>query len=258
MFRPSFRHLIRLLPVLILAAPAAAAPPTPSMDHLCRAGAEAAAKAADLPAGLLTAISLRETGRWSARLKTNLTWPWTVTASGRGHYLNSKAAAIAFVKRLRKRGVSNIDVGCMQINLHYHTDAFANLQDAFDPRRNAGYAADFLARLRVSHGSLAPAVARYHSGDPARGARYRTGVFELWLNQPKATNHQAIAAAQQAAKKAAWTGAEPLKELLRKSVGKRIARPWRRAKRPSKRPAPNAPPRKPPAGPPSPNTGPLI
>lgn len=203
MFRPTFRHLIRLLPVLILAAPAAAAPPTPGMDHLCRAGAEAAAKAADLPAGLLTAISLRETGRWSARLKTSLTWPWTVTARGRGHYLDSKADAIAFVKRLRKRGVSNIDVGCMQINLHYHADAFANLQDAFDPRRNAGYAADFLARLRVSHGSLAPAVARYHSGDPARGARYRTGVFELWLNQPKATNHQAIAAARQAAKKAA-------------------------------------------------------
>ena len=71
-----------------------------------------------------------------------------MTASGRGHYLNSKAAAIAFVKRLRKRGVSNIDVGCMQINLHYHTDAFANLQDAFDLCRNAGYAADF-ARLRV-------------------------------------------------------------------------------------------------------------
>ena len=43
MFRPSYRHLIRLLPVLIL-SPAAAAPPTPSMDHLCRAGAEAAAK----------------------------------------------------------------------------------------------------------------------------------------------------------------------------------------------------------------------
>ena len=66
-----------------------------------------------------------------------------MTARG-GGITDSKADAIAFVKRLRKRGVSNIDVGCVQINLHYHADAFANLQDAFDPRRNAGYAG-FLA-----------------------------------------------------------------------------------------------------------------
>ena len=203
MFRSVARRLIRLLPLLMLAAPATAAPPTPAMDNLCRAGAEAAAKAAQLPAGLLTAISLRETGRWSARLKTSLTWPWTVTARGKGHYLASKGAAIAFVKRLRKSGISNIDVGCMQINLYYHADAFANLQDAFDPRRNAGYAADFLARLRDSHGGLAPAVARYHSGDPARGERYRAGVFELWRKPPAPTNRQ-TAAAKRAAEQAAW------------------------------------------------------
>ncbi|MGB1007444.1 MAG: murein transglycosylase [Thalassobaculaceae bacterium] len=202
MFRSVARRLIRLLPLLMLAAPAAAAPPTPAMDNLCRAGAEAATKSAQLPAGLLTAISLRETGRWSARLKTSLSWPWTVTARGKGHYLDSKGAAIAFVKRLQKSGISNIDVGCMQINLHYHADAFATLQDAFDPRRNARYAADFLTRLRDNHGGLAPAVARYHSGDPARGERYRAGVFDLWRSPPQVTNHR-TATAKRMTRKAA-------------------------------------------------------
>ena len=37
------------------------------------------------------------------------------------------AAAIAAVTRLRARGIRNIDVGCMQVNLHYHGQHFETL-----------------------------------------------------------------------------------------------------------------------------------
>src|SRR3546814_15246449 len=69
-------------------------------------------------------------------------------AEGRGRFLPSKAAAIEEVRRLQARGIRNIDVGCLQVNLHYHPDAFASLETAFDPEANAAYAADFLVRLR--------------------------------------------------------------------------------------------------------------
>ncbi|MDZ7712446.1 MAG: hypothetical protein U5L06_04740 [Rhodovibrio sp.] len=68
-------------------------------------------------------------------------------AEGRGRYLPSKAAAIAEVRDLQARGVSNIDVGCMQVNLHWHGDAFESLEQAFDPAYNVAYAAAFLLDL---------------------------------------------------------------------------------------------------------------
>ena len=36
-----------------------------------------------------------------------------------------------------ERGVRQVDVGCMQINLQSHPHAFASLEDAFDPGSNA-------------------------------------------------------------------------------------------------------------------------
>ena len=52
------------------------------------------------------------------------------------------------VRKLQRRGVRNIDVGCMQVNLRYHPKAFKSLGQAFDPRANAAYAAGFLRKLR--------------------------------------------------------------------------------------------------------------
>ena len=42
----------------------------------------------------------------------------------------------------RAQGARSIDVGCMQVNLLHHADAFASLEQAFDPVANARYAAD--------------------------------------------------------------------------------------------------------------------
>ena len=75
----------------------------------------------------------RESGRWDAEAQASFAWPWTVTAEGRGRYLPSKAEALAEVRQLRARGLTNIDVGCMQVNLFYHPDAFDDLNQAFDP-----------------------------------------------------------------------------------------------------------------------------
>ena len=61
-------------------------------------------------------------------------------------------------------GVVLIDVGCMQINHHFHGDRFASVAAMFEPHANVEYAARFLKTLRRKEGSWTLAVARYHAG----------------------------------------------------------------------------------------------
>jgi len=103
-------------------------------------------------------------------------------AEGEGRYFTRKAEAVAEVRALQRRGVTNIDVGCMQINLQHHPDAFANLEEAFDPTANTAYAARFLASLRGSAGSWLRAAAYYHSRTPERAKAYSDKVRRLWAS----------------------------------------------------------------------------
>jgi len=89
----------------------------------------------------------------------------------------SLAEAEAATRVLQGRGVTSIDVGCFQINLHYHPAAFTGLDEAFDPQANAAYAARFLSELRTRTGSWEGAVAAYHSTTPERGGPYRDRVL---------------------------------------------------------------------------------
>lgn len=143
-----------------------------------------------LPPHLLTAISKVESGRWDAASKANLAWPWTVMAEGKGRYLPSKTAALAEVRKLQARGIKNIDVGCMQINLHYHPDAFANLEQALDPKHNTAYAASFLSRLRKDAGSWTHAIGDYHSKTISFARLYRLKVFKAWRAERHAENQR--------------------------------------------------------------------
>ncbi len=173
--RPVFALVFAL--AMSLAGPSGLAQnPEDSWGSCARLTARAE-RAHGLPAHLLTAISKVESGRWHAASGAILAWPWTVTAGGEGRFLPSKKAAIAEVERLRARGVGNIDVGCMQINLGYHPEAFASLEEAFDPRRNVAYATRFLRDLRARWGSWTRAVGNYHSNTPALSGRYRVKVF---------------------------------------------------------------------------------
>jgi hypothetical protein len=136
-----------------------------------------------IPRQLLRAISKIEAGRYHAGKRVVMAWPWTVMAEGRGRYLSTKAAAIAEVRELQARGVRNIDVGCMQVNLQHHPDAFDSLEDAFDPLTNVTYAASFLKSLAFEQGSWAKAVARYHSANPERYRLYRAKVHSTWRSE---------------------------------------------------------------------------
>ena len=146
----------------------------------CRTFTEKAEREQGIPQHLLTAISLAETGRWSEEKQEIFAWPWTVMAKGQGLYFKSKIEAIVAVNRLRRAGVTNIDVGCMQINLRYHPRAFASLNEAIDPTANVAYAAKFLKGLHGTTQSWPQAAANYHSSDPLRNVSYKNKVLSLW------------------------------------------------------------------------------
>tara|TARA_B100000315_G_C14588987_1_gene594707 strand:+ start:854 stop:1795 length:942 start_codon:yes stop_codon:yes gene_type:complete len=152
----------------------------PSNTYLCQSQTRGFETALGIPPHLLTAISLAESGKWDDTNRALFAWPWTVMAKGKGHYLPSKAAAIAKVRILQAQGVKNIDVGCMQINLYYHPKAFEDLNAAFDPERNVGYAANFLAAINQSTLSWPQAAANYHSTTPSKNEIYLNKVLGLW------------------------------------------------------------------------------
>lgn len=135
-----------------------------------------------IPVYLLAAIASTESGRWHRGLEMNLPWPWTINAQGKGYYFATKQEAVEAVKRLRKRGITSIDVGCMQVNLHHHPKAFASLEQAFDPSTNVAYAASFLRNNYELDRSWRKAAASYHSRTPARGNSYVGRVFTNWSN----------------------------------------------------------------------------
>jgi soluble lytic murein transglycosylase-like protein len=164
---------------VVLAGPALSGETPQKTWNSCAERTAAAERAAGMPTHLLTAVSKVESGRWHKESGEILAWPWTVTSGAEGRFLPSKAAAIAEVERLRAQGVTNIDVGCMQINLYHHPKAFESLEQAFDPERNVAYAIGFLRELRDRWGSWTRAVGNYHSNTPTLSGRYRAKVFKM-------------------------------------------------------------------------------
>ncbi len=158
------------------AAPAAAVDP----GELCRRAILLAEREHRLPTALLHAISRVEAGRPDPRTGAPVSWPWTINAEGQGRFFDTKEAAVAAVRALQARGVTVVDVGCLQVNLHHHPRAFASLDEAFDPVANARYAGLFLTRLRQNTRDWETAAAHYHSQTPELAQAYRLKVLAAW------------------------------------------------------------------------------
>ncbi len=146
-------------------------------SELCSAAVQQAEQRYHLPHGLLSAIAKAESGRPVTALSDVRPWPWTIDADGTGLFLDSQAAAIAWIRSQISRH-SFVDVGCMQIDLEYHPKAFASLEEAFDPAANTDYAARLLLELysgEAAH-SWDVAVGLYHSHTLMLAAAYRDRV----------------------------------------------------------------------------------
>ncbi len=130
-----------------------------------------------IPKGLLHAISLVETGTSYSNSRYRVPWPWTVNVDGAGRHFDTYQEAKDHVKKALKKGQRNIDVGCMQINLRAHPEAFVSIAKALDPESNVRYGAQLLKKKYIQHGSWSKAVKCYHSSpNSLKSLRYYYNV----------------------------------------------------------------------------------
>lgn len=150
-------------------------PFAPRADQaVCIAAIRQAEKAYDIPRDLLLAIGLQEAGM---SYKGSMTiWPWSLNVEGRGVRFDTRSEAEAFLANELAQGTRSIDVGCLQINLRWHPDAFASPADGFDPVQSAQYAAGFLRALYAETGDWMQAAGRYHSATPEYKNIYLAGI----------------------------------------------------------------------------------
>ena len=117
-----------------------------------------AAQANDIPLNILYSVGLTETGR-----KGTLN-PYDMNVDGRAVHSDTLEEALSRYAEESSRGAKFIDIGCMQINHHYHAAHFRSLSEMFDPEINVRYAAGLLKTLRAQEGTWTMAVARYNAG----------------------------------------------------------------------------------------------
>ena len=118
-------------------------------SKVCEKEMMAAAERYDVPVGVLYAVGLTETGnkRIAAALRDEHRGPGRLHRQRRP--TRSRASA-----RPRAGGVKLIDLGCMQINHHYHREKFSSLQAMLDPHRNVEYAARLPEAVERARGQL--------------------------------------------------------------------------------------------------------
>jgi soluble lytic murein transglycosylase-like protein len=166
----------------VMPARAAEPPKGPRATSLCEASILAAEHHYGTPPGLLMTIAKVESGR--ADEAGHLTpWPWTIDVDGAGAMFPTKEAAVAATEAAIKGGAQFVDIGCMQVDLAMHPDAFRTLAQGFDPAINADYGARFLRALHdgPAGGNWYVAVGLYHSATPELAAEYRAAVASVGL-----------------------------------------------------------------------------
>jgi soluble lytic murein transglycosylase-like protein len=141
----------------VLTGAASAADKTDTLP-VCEREMHAVAERYGIPLGVLYAVALTESGGERGLQ------PYVMNVAGKDVVATNLADAMARFRAARARGVKLIDLGCMQINHHYHAKAFASVEEMFDPHRNVDYAARFLLQLHARHQTWTMAVARYNAG----------------------------------------------------------------------------------------------
>ena len=173
--------MIVTLLAVATAAPGAlaeAAPGPRESTGLCEAAAETAAAETGVPGDLLRAIMLVESGRIRNGIRQG--WPWAVNVGGQGTWYPDAMSARQAIDAVPADGALHVDIGCFQLNRHWHGRHFADTRAMLDPAANARHAARFLAALHDEFGTWQAAAAAYHSRNPDRAAAYAARLAAYW------------------------------------------------------------------------------
>ena len=130
---------------------------------------------------ILYAVALVESAKVSKRIAKP--WPWALNRQGRPFIPSSLAEAKDILGGALAKGIRNIDVGLMQVNIRWQGHRVRQPEDLLDPETNLRVGADVLAEsIGSAPGNLILGIGRYHAGfhNDARAYRYGRRVFDLY------------------------------------------------------------------------------
>jgi len=99
--------------------------------------------------------------------------PWTLNVQGQPHFFATRQAAEQFLDTFISKGITNIDIGCVQINWHFHKKNFQHPKKLLCPETSLRYAARLLRHHSIRTRSWMKAALLYHSADKMRQSVYR-------------------------------------------------------------------------------------
>ncbi|WP_134678949.1 hypothetical protein [Paracoccus ravus] len=138
--------------------------------EICEWAAIQAAHETGVPPDILGALTLTETGRRHGG--TVRPWAWSVNSEGEGTWFDDALAALTYARDRLAQGVTNLDIGCFQLNYRWHGENFTSVERMFDPLESARYAARFLRDLRAESGDWRRAAGMFHSRTRRHAERY--------------------------------------------------------------------------------------
>ena len=138
-----------------------------------------------IPKNLLYAITIAESGKQNAKYNTLLPWPWVLNINGTPHYLQSQEEMFSLLQTKIQSGMTNIDVGCGQVNWKHHQNHFKHPKHICNPYYNVAYSAYLLSKHYNQTRNWNKAIAYYHSQTRKIGYPYLHKVGTIW----KKINH---------------------------------------------------------------------
>lgn len=126
-----------------------------------------------IPTGLLKAISKVESEHNPLAFNDGL----------KKHKFKTPQEVQDRIKYLKEAGKTNFDIGCMQVNYHWHGKHFISTERMLDVSENVRYAASLIYGLYKEHGTWQAAVRHYHSYELSIHKQYSKKVAYAWLKE---------------------------------------------------------------------------
>ena len=112
---------------------------------------------------VLYAVALIESAKGSTKNQVT-PWPWALNKAGKSIIPASQQEARTLLTKTLTEGNRNIDVGLMQINLHWHGHRVDKPEQLLNPVTNLQIGAGLLAEaIRSVPNDLVLGIGRYHS-----------------------------------------------------------------------------------------------
>ena len=125
----------------------------------------------NIPSGLLLAIATVESG----------SEPYALNIQGKSVIGMNKTEAVNLIHEALAKGITNIDVGVMQLNIRWHRENFKSIEEMLEPKKNIEYAAGFLLKLYKKYGDWHKAVRFYHSSTAEYYRKYSRKITLAWI-----------------------------------------------------------------------------